>query len=329
MRIDWFSPVWGHAGGYGNAAEHMIRALEARGHEVGITHQETAAFRGECDRGWLRRHPPLRAGVGIYFTLPTTWMAKHSRSVGFSMWETSEIPVEWRPWLDKVDEIWVPSHYCAELFRPHVRRAVHVIPFGVAPQEFPISAPRDARRIRFLHIWSAHGLERKGADLAVGAFRKAFDGRDDVELVLQGGIGAAPASDDARIRYTCDRIGPRALAGYFAGFDALLYTSRAEGFGLMALEAACTGMPVFHSGRTGMSEYANLGTVVPSNARDAGHDRGIWYEIDTDALASAMRRFADDPQPYREKARADAESIRRTFTWDRTAQAIERRLMAS
>ena len=123
-------------------------------------------------------------------------------------------------------------------------------------------------------------------------------------------------------------IARHALGGYFSGFDALLYTSRAEGFGLMALEAASTGLPVFHSGRTGMSEYAHVGIVVPSREVDAGEGRGTCFEVDTDALACELRRFADEPEPYLRKAAADAEVVQRSFSWDATARAIEQRLLA-
>lgn len=328
MNLDWYSPVWGHHNGYGNAAEQMIRALERRGHRVGILEQRDLHFSGPVDRAWIRQHRPRRAQTTVYFTLPTTWMARAGRNVGFSMVEATALPDDWLPHLDRVDEIWVPSSFCAEVFGRFAARSIHVVPLGVDPQMFRPTMRPPAASIKFLHFAATHRAANKGAELAVVAFGRAFAARTDVSLVVQASVGAPPSSDDPRIRYTADAIPQTGLAAYFASFDALLYTSKGEGFGLIPLEATASGLPVFHSGQTGMRDYAGVGTVVPSREVPAVGQPGTWFEVDVDALAISMRSFADDPRPLRAKALADADTVRARWTWDASARAIEERLSA-
>ena len=180
--------------------------------------------------------------------------------------------------------------------------------------------------MRLLHMWAEHSLFRKGADLAIEAFLRAFPNDRDVELVVQAAKGTPPQSDDPRIIYTQDDIPQDAMADYFSEFDALLYTSRGEGFGLLALEAASTGLPVFHSGQTGMRDYADIGVVVPARETPARVQEGTWFEIDTHVLASEILKLRDSPEAYASKALRDAKKVQRRFTWDATARKIERRL---
>lgn len=329
LTLNWYSPVWGHYDGYGNAAEQIVRALERRGHLVGITHQKDMHFHGPVDRSWIEAHPKRLTQQCVWFTLPTTWMCTHRYNVGFSMYESSVLPAEWQPALHNVDEVWVPSTHCRTVFARYTDRPIYVIPLGVNPTLFSVRRERRGPRIRLLHICAQHNSFRKGADLAVKSFLQAFPGDEGVELVIQAASGDPPESPDPRISYTREPIAQQNFADYFSAFDALLYTSRGEGFGLLALEAAATGLPIFHSGETGMRDYAHIGTVVAAREAPAVTQEGTWYEIDAELLARALRAFRQDAAPYRQKALQDAELIKREFSWDSTAERIERRLITS
>jgi hypothetical protein len=50
--------------------------------------------------------------------------------IGYMVWEANTIPIPWRRNLERFDEIWTPSRYCADAFskvHPNVVRVPHVV----------------------------------------------------------------------------------------------------------------------------------------------------------------------------------------------------------
>jgi glycosyltransferase involved in cell wall biosynthesis len=108
------------------------------------------------------------------------------------------------------------------------------------------------------------------------------------------------------------RVGylPRpALWAAYRSAEALLYLSHYEGFGLPVVEGLAAGTPVVASRRGGIPEAAG------GAARLADPDQA--EEVDA-ALAAALDR-GRGAAGRRERGLAHA----RTFTWDRTAAALE------
>jgi glycosyltransferase involved in cell wall biosynthesis len=95
------------------------------------------------------------------------------------------------------------------------------------------------------------------------------------------------------------------LATIMAGATALVYPSLYEGFGLPPLEAMACGVPVICANTSSLPEVVgDAGVLI--DPRDEG------------ALASAMRRMADDPAT-RADLSGKAALRAREFTWGRCA----------
>lgn len=329
MRINWFSPCWAPFDGYGNSAFHMIQALESLGHDVGLLEASTLHLRGGFDSQWIADRPALTCADAIVcYSLPPDFRRFDRRlTFGFSMWENDTPPTEWIEPMSWPQEVWAPSRASAEAFQQYAPSTVQIVPLGVNAAAFPLRARKPRHEtLRFLHMAATHGMWRKGADIAIAAFTEAFFDCPDVELVIHAAEGAPGSTDDPRIVYETSEIQPHNLAAYYNAFDALLYTSRGEGFGLIPLEAACTGMLVIHTGLSGMAEYEDIGTVVPCHRVDRVD--GTWYEADVSLLAKRLVAVSKNYWGYMEMAERDAREVRRRFSWDRSARAIVDRLKA-
>ena len=82
-----------------------------------------------------------------------------------------------------------------------------------------------------------------------------------------------------------DGLAGESLIKEYQSCDALLFPSRSEGFGLVALEAMACGKPVIASRASALTEVV------------ADGETGILCPLDdVDAFASACRRLAADPQ---------------------------------
>jgi glycosyltransferase involved in cell wall biosynthesis len=233
-------------------------------------------------------------------------------------WEFGAVPRDWLDAIEQhVDELWVPSE--------HVRRMylhsgadpdrVVVIPNGVDLDVFTPAADRlriwdgDAPPVRdgalrFLFVGGL--IWRKGPDVLVDAWRRAFAGRDDVTLVLKDfGVGTLYPNEDRsgfrelaalgeapRIELIEDDLEPAALAALYRSCDVLVHPYRGEGFAMTVLEAMACGLPVIVTGCPPTNEFC------PPEAgwRIRAH-MGFFPDDRVDTLVTAGRPWVAEPDP--------------------------------
>jgi glycosyltransferase involved in cell wall biosynthesis len=114
---------------------------------------------------------------------------------------------------------------------------------------------------------------------------------------------AAPHGD--RVVFT-GPIPNRELSLYHAAADVLVAPSLVESFGIPAIEAAASGLPVVAATTGGL-----LDTVLPDRT-------GLLVPAgDATAVAEAVERLLADPSRARALGRAARERVAARFTWDR------------
>ena len=340
--VDWLTPAFGAADGYGKSAEQMALELERQSVRVQLVGLVRPAGNVTARNIFQRR--PIGAGDAIvFYSQPTSWMPQSGRkSYGFTMYEADPLPDLWRPYFSRVDEIWVPSKWLVDVFARASGRAVHHIPLGVDAAAFHGKLRTRGKTLRFLHFTTLGSETRKGVDLAIAAFRAAFGNRDDVSLTLRSSIPYR-ATDvvDHRIRHHNGPMTPAQLTELYHEHDALLYPSRGEGFGLIPLEAMATGMPSIFADASGMADYASLGLSVPAiparaqvgvgrstGLATSAAERSTWFEPDLAALVDRLREVDRDYDRVAAEAYANAATIADEWSWQRTGAAILERLKA-
>jgi glycosyltransferase involved in cell wall biosynthesis len=220
----------------------------------------------------------------------------------------------------------IAKQFYAEWLEPCLRRAAHVVTVsGAAAKQImdSLGTPEDQVSIVRQTIAPAYRLrpttevrralarlriplpyvlfvgcadERKGFDIALEAVAEARLSERSLNLVVVGAQGAAKEWAHGRVQRVSAETWTRflgyvpdeALACLYAGAEALLFPSRAEGFGRPVTEALACGTTVIVSASTpcvqGEAAPRNALLVEPSDAgrfaealrsilRDGGHNR--------------------------------------------------------
>lgn len=274
-------------------------------------------------------------------------------------WEYGTLP---RAWVDGLranphDEVWTPTGYCRAMFLDAgiAPERVAVVPNGIDPERF--SPDRDVApyplptRKSFTFLYIGGALPRKGVDVLLAAYRRAFNRDDDVALVLKlfgtrsfyqledGGasLRAFAAGRDAPELVVIDEeLTDEDVVRLYRTCGALAFPYRGEGFGLPMLEALACGLPVIATAGGAADAFLDDDVAyripaqrVPLSGTVRGEalaGAGWWLEPDVEALAATMRHIASDPTEARSKAGRGAERARREWTWDRAAAIAAERL---
>lgn len=168
---------------------------------------------------------------------------------------------------------------------------------------------------------------RKNLPVLLDAFSSAATGALRLKVVGPTGRGArlesrevleslVPVAHRHRVEWLGE-VSPETLARLYGEATALVYPSRAEGFGYPVLEAAAAGTPVISS-------------RVPAIA--AGFEDAALLVDPDDAgeLGRALERVASDPL-LRERLAQRGASLARSYSWGQTAAGtleVYRRLLA-
>ena len=277
---------------------------------------------------------------------------EQGRWVMIQPWEFGRLPLDWiAPMRDDVDESWA---YTSAVKRMYVESGVpaekiHIVPLGIDPRRFrpdakPLALPT-SKRTRFLFVGGT--IWRKGIDILLQAYCRAFTPSDDVSLIVKDmgqdsfykGQGAAEAiarlqadPNAPEIVYATGALEEDAIAGLYTSCTCLVHPYRGEGFGLPVAEAMACGLATIVTQGGSTDDFCDDSRcyLIPSQRREmtlnmltAGTP---WVlEPDLDALVRLMRTVHEDPATAAYKGRNASEWARQHLTWDRAAEtALER-----
>lgn len=197
-------------------------------------------------------------------------------------------------------------------------KPVSVIPYGVDLDRFR-ATPREQRPRLTVGAVSRLSPE-KGLDVLLRAVAVLRDRGLDVEAVLAGDGPSRPVLETlarelrlgGRVRFL-GHVQHEDVPGVLAQFDVFAMPSTWEGFGVSAVEAAATGLPVVASNIHGIPDVVldhTTGLLVPPS--------------DAPAFALAIEQLAADVQMRSRMGEAGRAFVERNYRWQDNAAMMER-----
>jgi glycosyltransferase involved in cell wall biosynthesis len=287
--------------------------------------------------------------------------------------EYGYLPNAWiEPIRENVREVWCYSHYVRDVYKASgiPEEKLVVVPLGVDERVFSPEAPPyvftdepgverggGARGLGetepvFTFLFVGGTLHRKGIDILLEAYLKAFSAYDSVRLVIKDtGTETVYRGQNAReqiLPLTGDATRPRLLylerdltahqmASLYAAADCLVQPYRGEGFCLPALEALACGVPVLVPDGGPTDDFVDeaVGWRVSAAKKPFGEGRiGAWdcagetwmFEVAPEDLARQMRQIAANAAEAKQRGQAGAERVRSGWTWRHSAEVARERL---
>ena len=262
-------------------------------------------------------------GVPLIATIHATEAGRHSGWLPDVVSRSVHLVEQWL--VDDADAVIVCSAAMAdEVERAHntPARKISVIPNGIDPGERP--APGElAESLLQGHprITFVGRLEwEKGVFTAVQAMPAVLARYPDARLRMVGTGSQQEALHaailDAGVAASVDLLGhvdEQTLADVYASSDVVIAPSSYEPFGIVALEAAATGIPLVTSTVGGLGEAVIDGVTGMS-----------FPPRNLTALATAVRAVLDDPAAAQARALTARDRLTSDFSWmtvaDHTAQ---------
>lgn len=258
--------------------------------------------------------------------------------IGYLLWEFNSIPEAHRLALEMLDEIWVPTHFVADIYRAQTEKPVYVM--GKAIDLATLPPKRRSGPFTALVVFDAgSSVARKNPMAAVRAFQAAFPSKDDdVRLIIKTTPltplhWGDPERQIEQIRIACktdqrieliEASWPFAqLVNAISAADVLLSPHRAEGFGYMPAFAMALRTPVIATDYSGTRDFVTFDTGFPIQHRliDMPKNASLypitgakWAEVDCSEMAIALLRVRMDPAGTAHKTEAAARLMARAYS---------------
>lgn len=301
--------------GYGNAGFQLIRALQSQGYEVPFN-DETAE-------------------IQVSFCQPTHYKFHEGQyKIGYTPWESTELPDGWLEKMNACDEIWATSEWVAKVYsKAGVSVPIYVVHHGLDPKWKP--GPKEYDKVtHFFH----HGEPalRKGGQMTLDAFRAAFGDREDVHLTFKANSqhylrawkdGAFSLPDYNNVTIITKLMFEDELVDLYHQMDCMVYPSYGEGFGLIPLQALGTGMPVIAS-----CDWAPYKSFINFRVNSRS-ERSVWpvhpgnmLFPDFDDLKLCMKVFEQDSKRWKVEQLLLVPKVHEKFNWATIAKEVGNRL---
>jgi glycosyltransferase involved in cell wall biosynthesis len=278
-------------------------------------------------------------------------LLNNSYNVLQTFWELPKAPGAWRGVLNSIDEVWAPTNFVADAFRPVFSGPITLIPPVVYVGDGPFPSRRhfgmDANRFYFIFSFDYYSSPyRKNPIGAIEAFHRAFPkGNENVGLIIKsnGNVQEYPdvksavsqaAAADSRIVVFENSMPRTEILGLIRACDAYVSLHRSEGFGMGIAEAMSFGRVVIATDFSGCTDFVTSETGFPVQftlRRVAPYEypwsnKQIWAEPDINSAAGAMEAVWRLPDLAQKRANAGKRLVQQRYGTTAVGEIMKTRI---
>jgi len=270
----------------------------------------------------------------------TTWITK-GRRIGFPIFELTHFTKQEVESLKHCDHLFVPSKWAQNIIRDHIEIPVSVIPLGVDNLIFNDLNNINRKETIFFNCgkWEI----RKGHDILIECFNRAFAPQDNVELWL---MCHNPFIDNSRwdnlvknsklahkIKLISRQPTQKNVYNIMRQVDCGVFPARAEGWNLELLEVMACGKPVITTNYSAHTEFCNKenANLIEIESFELAsdniwfHGQGLWAQIterQKEQLVDYMKNIHKLKQSAGFLKNDKGTETARHFTWENSAKTI-------
>jgi tetratricopeptide (TPR) repeat protein len=345
--------------------ELTLALLDTDRFDIGISHYEQPTFGAKSDARFERlvtamRFHPSEVSVTVRHQWPPDFSkVRGGKLVLIQPWEFGSLPTAWVEGIaDSVDEVWVPSNFVREEYLESgvPGEKVFVVPNGVNTARFHPGAEAcdvpTSKGFKFLFVGGT--IARKGIDVLLEAYGRAFTAADDVSLIIKdfgsdsfyAGQGAGALIGELQARPGAPEVvhlnrdlSEVEVAALYAACDTLVHPYRGEGYGLPIAEAMGCGKPCILTGFGAALDFATAENsyLIPAQRVSLPEKRigamptvdyPWWAQPDVDALVETLRHVYNNRDEAVARGHKAAKDIADKHTWSHAAAIAAERLGA-
>jgi glycosyltransferase involved in cell wall biosynthesis len=249
------------------------------------------------------------------------------------MSESDRVSEKWVKAINKkCAGVLVPCPQLVEIYQQSgVKVPVYDVGCGVDYFVPKYNLNKAPKKINFLTY--SYGDMRKGAHLAIVAFKRLFGNKPKYQLWVKSRVSKGSwlaGCKDEQIKLWSGEYTESRWFDLLQNVQGFVFPSYGEGFGLPPREAALAGTPAIATQWLGLWDVQEWGypvrvkRMLPAQFDfwEANEQGALWAEADVDHLAEQMEWVAENPALAKEKARAGRDYLLDNFTWAKTARRI-------
>lgn len=246
-----------------------------------------------------------------------------SYKIGFTTWESTEIPDQWIEHLNKLDEIWTASHFISNVYKKYTNTPIYIFNHGLDKEYITKKRiKKNTKTILFI------GDElRSNEDLVVEAYKQMNINKTHRLIIKRkrpGTIIGYPGITTIESLYNKDE-----LINLMYSADVLVYPTSGEGFGLVGIEAIGTGMPIIST--TEWSEYKDLITVpinsLLSESKWPHTHNGKMFNPTVEDIKDSIQNWINNYEHYIDIAYDNGIKAHQLFSWNNINNDIKNRVL--
>jgi glycosyltransferase involved in cell wall biosynthesis len=275
--------------------------------------------------------------------------------IAFRTWDFGLFPKTWADVIEsEFDQLWVYSHWVREnAIQSNIpEEKIKVVPLGVTDD--PIQPQKLPNEFTFLFIGAT--VYRKGIDILLDAYSKAFTNQDNVKLIIKDNPSDVFYKDisyeekilefqkkqsNPKIHYVNEYLDIEELTKLIQKSDVGVFPYRSEGFARPILELMNLGIPSIVPDFGPCKDYCNNETSffvsgkhfsLPYEEEVAYNTLGYtakingleFYEISPDVLSKKMQEVTKtEKETISNKGKAGQIITSQGFTWPKIIEDIE------